>query len=65
MTLEQLASVLTIASEAKIAQSRAIVWSAAERPVVFALPFGDRCVVYVGDAPPHQTVDVELPVLVP
>ena len=62
MMLEQLASVLTIVSEAKIAQSRAIVWSAAERPVVFALPFGDRCVVY---APPRQTVDVELPVLVP
>ena len=41
-----------------------IVGTAAERPVIFALALRDRQIVDAGDAPPHQPVLVELPVLV-
>ena len=48
----------------KIAQSRMVVRAAPERPVVLALALLDRQVVDAGDAPPHQAVAIELPVLV-
>src|SRR5262249_2822962 len=38
--------------------------TAAERPVIFTLAFLDREVVYAGDAPAHQAVLIEFPVLV-
>src|SRR5215813_9155212 len=41
-----------------------IVGTATERPMVLALVGGDRQVVDAGDAPPHQALGVELPVLV-
>ena len=41
-----------------------IVGTATEEPVIFALAILDRQVVDAGDAPPHQAVVVELPVLV-
>src|SRR5262245_5304494 len=40
------------------------VGTATEGPVIFALALLDRQVVDAGDAPPHQAVFVELPVLV-
>src|SRR5262245_2067349 len=52
------------ASEAEILQPRVIVRPPAERPVILALALGDRPVVDAGDAPAHQAVLVELPVLV-
>src|SRR3954463_6860787 len=41
-----------------------VVWHAAQRPVILALALLDRQVVDAGDAQPHQSVLVELPVLV-
>src|SRR6516165_3372961 len=41
-----------------------IVGTPAERPVIFPLAILDRQVVDAGDAPPHEAVRVELPVLV-
>src|SRR6266404_3222275 len=41
-----------------------IVWTPAKRPVIFALAIFDRHVVDAGDAPLHETVVVELPILV-
>src|SRR5262247_4301312 len=41
-----------------------IVGTLAERPVIFPLAILDRQVIDAGDAPPHQGVLVELPVLV-
>src|SRR5262245_25190495 len=40
------------------------VWTATEGPVIFALAILDRQVVDAGDAPPHQAILVELPVLI-
>src|SRR5262245_29338076 len=41
-----------------------IVGPAAERPAVLAVSLGDRMFVDAGDAPLHQAVGIELPVLV-
>src|SRR5438552_2730195 len=51
-------------SKAEIAQTGVVVGAPAERPVVLALALADRQIVDAGDAQPHQTVLVELPVLV-
>src|SRR5262249_20173181 len=40
------------------------VWTATEGPVIFALAILDRQVVDAGDAPPHQAILGELPVLI-
>src|SRR6187397_261160 len=48
----------------KLAQRRVVVGAPAERPVILALALLDGEVVDAGDAPPHQAVLVELPVLV-
>src|SRR5918993_5835652 len=50
--------------EPEAAQSRMVVGSAAERPVVLAVGLGDRMFVDAGDAPLHQAAGIELPVLV-
>src|SRR5438046_175105 len=51
-------------SKAEIAERWVIVGTPPERPVILALAFLDRQVVDAGDAPAHQAVLVELPVLV-
>src|SRR5438105_7045856 len=50
--------------EIKIAQARMIVRPAAKRPVILAFRLGDRQIIDAGDAPPHQAVLVEVPVLI-
>src|SRR5260370_1272986 len=51
-------------SKSEIAQSRVIIGTTAERPVVFALALLDRKIVDAGNTQAHQTVLVEFPVLV-
>src|SRR3974390_2961136 len=41
-----------------------IIGTAAKRPVIFPLTLPDRKVVYAGNAPAHEAVLIELPVLV-
>src|SRR5262244_1746493 len=53
-----------IALQPEIAQTRMVVGAPPERPVILALALLDRQVVDAGDAPAHQAVLVELPVLV-
>src|SRR5262249_32503473 len=50
--------------KAEVAERWVIVGTAAEWPVILELAILDRQVVDAGDAPPHQAVLVELPVLV-
>src|SRR5437588_4105865 len=52
------------ASQTESAQAGMIVRAAAKRPVIFARAFGDRQIVDAGDAQPHQTILVEVPILV-
>src|ERR1051326_278187 len=51
-------------SEAEIGESRVVIGTATQWPVEFALALGDRKVVDAGDAASHQTMLVELPILV-
>src|ERR1700709_1781956 len=51
-------------SETKIAQARVIVRTAPERPMIFAVGFGDWGIIDAGNAPAHQPVRIELPQLV-
>src|SRR5262249_53274489 len=55
---------LRVPLKAEVAERWVIVGATAEWPVIFALAILDRQVVDAGDAPPHQAVLVELPVLV-
>src|SRR5262245_64927699 len=55
---------MAVPLKTQIAEGRVIVGTPAEWPVIFALAILDRQVVDAGDAPPHQAVLVELPVLV-
>src|SRR5262249_23073584 len=50
--------------QAEVGEARILVGSAAERPMVLALAVLDRKIIDGGDAQPHQTVLVKLPVLV-
>src|SRR5262245_40041019 len=58
------ASSQTCPLKAQVAERWLIVGAATEGPVIFALAILDRQIVDAGDAPPHQAVVVELPVLV-
>jgi hypothetical protein len=50
--------------KAEIRQARMIVGAAAERPVIQAVGFTDRHIVDAGMTPCHQSMLVELPILV-
>src|ERR1700739_3459035 len=65
MSLEYSSGVFIVCLlEAEIAQAGMIVRAAAERPVIFAVGFGNRRIVDAGDPPAHQPFAVELPILV-
>src|SRR5262245_34072866 len=57
-------TVVAVPLKAQVAEGRVIVRTTAERPVIFALAIPNGQVVDARDAPPHQPVRVELPVLV-
>src|SRR5262249_28474161 len=48
----------------EVAQARMVVGTAAERPVIFPLAFLDWKIVDAGNAPAHEAVLIEFPVLV-
>src|SRR5271169_1761211 len=51
-------------SDTEVGEARMVVWPAPQRPVEFALLLSDRMFVNAGEAPGHQTISIELPVLV-
>src|SRR5262245_51950906 len=55
---------MAVPLKTQIAEGRVIVGTPAEWPVIFTLAILDRQVVDAGNAPPHQAVLAELPVLV-
>ena len=55
---------MSIGLEPEITQARMIIGPAAKRPVIFAFALADREVIYAGDAPAHQAVGIEFPVLI-
>src|SRR5262245_37503147 len=54
----------TSRSEPKCRQPGMIVRAPAERPMILTLALLDRLIVDAGDTQPHQTLLVELPILV-
>src|SRR5271168_3337669 len=51
-------------SQPECAQGRMVIWAAPQRPVVLAVGLRDRQIVDAGDAQPHESVLVELPVFI-
>src|SRR5258705_4253253 len=62
--LESSQSSLIIPLKAQVAERWMSIGTSTERPVIFALAVFDRQVVDAGDPPSHQTLFVELPILV-
>ena len=50
--------------KSQVAEARVVIGAATQRPVKFALTFVDRMFVDAGKAARHETVLVELPVLI-
>src|SRR3954467_410110 len=55
---------VSVGLEPEITQARMIIGPAAKGPVIFAFVLADRQVIYAGDAPAHQTLGIEFPVLI-